>query len=126
MNIAQQLHLNGSRNNTDLPLATVSVDDGTNSCTFLAIKLRDMFLDQLKNEELQLSWTDMTRSAEKVIKEFPREIYAFRDPTKTYDASEVIKILTSTKLLSKEYELSEECISGSCVFSGLGRSELSS
>jgi len=43
MHIAQQLHLSGSRDNTDLSLATVSIDDGTISCTFLAIKLCDMF-----------------------------------------------------------------------------------
>lgn len=125
MNIAQQLQINGSRHDTDLSLDQVFINDGTNSCTFLAVKLCDMFLDQHKNGELRLSWADMTSTAEEVIKEFPRKIHAFRDTSKTYDASEVMTILASNKMLSNEYELSEECISGSDVFSEFGRSELS-
>lgn len=124
VNIAQQLQINGSRHNPDLSLSQVFIDDGTNSCTFLAVKLCDMFLDQHKNGELHLSWTDMSRTADKVIREFPRKIHALRDTSKTYDASEVMTILASNRMLSKEYELSEECISGSGVFSESGRSEL--
>ena len=125
MNIAQELQINGSRHDTDLSLDQVFINDGSNSCTFLAVKLCDMFLDQHKNGELRLSWTDMTRTAEEVIKEFPRKIHAFRDTSKTYDASEVTTILASNRMLSNEYELSDECISGSGVFSEFGRSELS-
>lgn len=36
MNIAQQLQINGSRHDTDLSLDQVFINDGTNSCTFLA------------------------------------------------------------------------------------------
>ena len=102
MNIAQQLQISGSRHDTDLSLDQVFINDGTNSCTFLAVKLCDMFLNQHKNRQLRLPWTDMTSTAEEVIKEFPRKIHAFRDTSKTYDASEVMTILASNKMLSND------------------------
>ena len=102
MNIAQQLQINGSRHDTDLSLDQVFINNGTNSCTFLAVKLCDMFLNQHKNRQLRLLWTDMTSTAEEVIKEFPRKIHAFRDTSKTYDASEVMTILASNKMLSND------------------------
>ena len=66
----------------------------------------------------------MTELAEDVIKEFPEKVNEFRDPSKTYDTSEAKTILETNWHLSQQYELCEEFVSNSPVFSEAGIREL--
>ena len=66
----------------------------------------------------------LARLAEDIITELQRKINGLRDSSETYDPSEANAILASNGLLSRQYDLSEECVSGSGVFSESGRNEL--
>ena len=61
---------------------------------------------------------------EDAIINLPRQINKLRNIDKYYDVSEAKVILKDLKLLSSNYELSEECISSSNVFLDAGRTEL--
>jgi hypothetical protein len=64
--------------------------------------------------------------ADNIIRNFPRSINHLRNPSKTYDISEARVILESNNLLSKKYQLTEECVSGNGFCSAIGRNELCS
>ena len=98
-------------------------NDGTNACAFLALRVCDIFLQNVK-EGSCLSWDDLVGIGEETITTFPAKINAFRDVSETYDVASAKAILTSNNLLHAKYELSEECISNNGVFTELGRREL--
>ena len=99
-------------------------NDGTNACTFLAIKIGDAVLDAVSKVEINLSPENMAKLAEEVIISFPSKINSQRDSSKKYDPSEAKQILEANELLATKYDLSEECISANAVFSEAGRKEL--
>ena len=98
-------------------------NDATNACVFLALRVCDIFLQNVR-EDRSLTWDDVVGIAEETITTFPVKINALRDVAETYDVSNAKDILTSDSLLNVDYELSEECISGDGVFTELGRKEL--
>lgn len=76
------------------------------------------------NEKRAVQWDDVKQIAEDAIINLPRQINKHRNIDEYYDVSEAKVILKKLKLLFSNYELSEECISSSTVFSGAGRTEL--
>ena len=98
-------------------------NDATNACVFLALRVCDIFLQNVR-EDRSLTWDDVVGIAEETITTFSVKINALRDVAETYDVSNAKDILTSNSLLNVDYELSEECISGDGVFTELGRKEL--
>ena len=104
--------------------AQAPLDDGTNGCSFIAIAVCDTLLNKFINEDQCLSWNDVAGTAENIIMKLPRKLNDFRDSSQIYGASEAKSILQSNGLLTQQYDLSEECISGSGVFSEAGRKEI--
>ena len=84
-------------------------NDATNACVFLALRVCDIFLQNVR-EDHSLTWDDVVGIAEETITTFPVKINALRDVAETYDVSNAKDILTSDSLLNVDYELSEECI----------------
>ena len=75
-------------------------------------------------EKSDVQWDDVKKIAERVIINLPRQINKHRKCDQYYDASEAKEKLKELKLLSSDYELSEECVSSNTVFSDDGRIEL--
>lgn len=67
----------------------------------------------------------ITKMAELVINDFPRQFNMVRDPDKMYDAQEAYQILQKAGVANKAYDLTEEIISSSCVYSKSGEELLS-
>ena len=104
---------------------SLRVNDGTNACTFLAIAMCDALLDcQRPNSDRNESLTHLTELAEDLIKTLPKKINCLRNISEKYELSKAKDILESNGMLSTKYQLSEECVSGSGVFSESGRNEL--
>ena len=103
-------------------------NDGTNACTFLVLAICDSLLATIRGKDSQshLPWSEIATLAEDIIKDFPTKINHLRDPSETYELSEAKVILESNNLLSKKYQLTEECISGHGFLSEIGRNELCS
>ncbi len=103
-------------------------NDGTNACTFLALAICDSLLALLQGKDSQshLSWMEIATLADHIIKHFPTKINHLRNSSETYDLSEARVILESNNLLSKKYQLIEECVSGNGFLSAIGRNELCS
>ncbi len=103
-------------------------NDGTNACTFLALAICDSLLAILQGKDSQshLSWMEIATLADHIIKPFPTKINHLRNSAETYDLSEARVILESNNLLSKKYQLIEECVSGNGFLSAIGRNELCS
>ena len=57
------------------------------------------------------------KTAELVINDFPRYFNMVRDPDKMYDSLELYQILHKAGVVNKAYDLTDEIISSSCVFS---------
>ena len=66
----------------------------------------------------------MAGTAENIIRKLPRKIGKLRDSSQTYGACEAKHILETNGLLGQQYDFSEECVSGSGVFSGARRDEI--
>ncbi|CAH3133603.1 unnamed protein product, partial [Porites lobata] len=98
-------------------------DDGTNCCAFLALTICDRFLNEV-NEKSDVQWDDVKQIAEDTIINLPRMINEHRKFDQYYDVSEAKLKLKELKILSSDYELSDECISSNTVFSDNGRTEL--
>lgn len=75
-------------------------------------------------EKSDVQWDDVKEMAEHVIVNLPRLVNQHRRIDQHYEAPEAKVKLKELKLLSSDYELSEECISSSTVFSDHGRTEL--
>ena len=58
------------------------------------------------------------------MNELPRKINKLRDSCKKYDPLQAKAILKSNGLLFKQFKLSKECLSGSNMFSKMGKSEV--
>ena len=67
---------------------------------------------------------NVTQIAKDVMVDLPRMINKHRKFDQYYDTSKAKVKLKELKILSSNYELSEECISSSTVFSDDGRTEL--
>ena len=107
---------------------TRSENDGTNACTFLALAICDSLLATLQGKDSQshLSWIEIATIADDIIKNFPTKIKHLRNSTETYDLCEAKVILESNNQLSKNYQITEECVSGYGFLSEIGRNELCS
>ena len=123
--LAHRLHVESSTTCRELE-TQAPLDDGTNACSFVAIATCDAFLDKCQNvnEDQCLSWNDLAATAENIMMKLPRKINELRDSSQIYGPSEAKRILESNGLLRQQYDLSEECVSGSGVFSEAGRNEI--
>ena len=74
--------------------------------------------------KIDVQWDNVKEIAEDVIVNLPRQINKHRKCDQYYDASEAKVILKGLKLLSSDYELSEECISSNTVFSEDGKQKM--
>lgn len=101
---------------------------GTNACTFLALAICDSLFATLQGEDSQSyqSWSEIARLADHIIKDFPTKIDQLRNASETYKLSEAKVMLESNNLLSKKYQLTEECVSGCGYLTEIGRNELCS
>ena len=95
-------------------------NDGTNACSFLAMKIADVVL----NASIADAFSPLLPEiAEEVIWQLPFSINSQRDVTHLYDAQETYQLLNRLGLLQSEYDLSEE-LSSVPAFSTAGRQEL--
>ena len=69
--------------------------------------MMDFFLEKLESIK------------EETIKTLPAKSNSVRNSSETYDSVEVKDILSSNNLLQGNYQLSEECVSNSSVFTKL-------
>ncbi|PIK47545.1 hypothetical protein BSL78_15597 [Apostichopus japonicus] len=95
----------------------VPLNDGTNACTFLALKFAELMLTNN-----QSSWEEMKIMAERVIQEFPEKINQVRDEAVGYEVEEAYFLMLLENLIA-EHNLSSCCL-GHRVFSKEGRKEL--
>ncbi|PFX14495.1 hypothetical protein AWC38_SpisGene21338 [Stylophora pistillata] len=79
---------------------------------------------QVNEKKRDVQWDNVNEIAEDVIINLPRQINKHRNRDQYYDVSEAKVILQELKLLSSDYELSEECLSSNSVFSDGGKIEL--
>ena len=98
-------------------------NDGTNCCAFLALSICDRLLqDGIFHEEPQ--WEHVRKVIEEIICLFPLRVNEYREIDRFYDIAEAYTILSRNHLLDKNYDLSEECVSGNKTFSPEGRQEM--
>jgi serine/threonine protein kinase len=123
--ISQQAVINAGQ---DLAHENRPENDGTNACTFLALAICDSLFATLRGEYSQScqSWSEIARLADHIIEEFPTKINQLRNASETYELSEAKVMLESNNLLSKKYQLTEECVSGCGYLTEIGRNELCS
>ena len=99
------------------------LDDATNCCAFLSIGIWNRLLNSDKPQNQQ-TWEMVREVVENVICQLPSSVNEHRDVSSFYDVEEAYGIMSSKGLLHRQYEFSEECVSGNKVFSCAGRYEL--
>ena len=89
-------------------------NDGTNSCSLLAVVIADRILKQeikLPNSEGGGdAWLEVVNMIDDVILEAPSQFNAFRSTAKFYDALEAYSILEKAAILKSKYEMFEELL----------------
>ena len=94
--------------------------DAANSCVFLCLKIADKILSDTNF----LSWNDLVRVSESVIRTPPTVINDFRDISLRYDVLETYAIMKSNNCLSSLYEFTEEIPFPFGVFTLEGKEKL--
>lgn len=94
-------------------------NNAVNACAFISVTLAHLLLSDTElTNILQHAMQDkIIETAEQVINDFPRYFNMLRDPDRMYDAQEACQILEKFGVINKLYDLTEEIISSSCVFS---------
>jgi hypothetical protein len=97
-------------------------NNAVNTCAFISVTLAHLLLSDTElTNILQHAMQDkIIETAEQVINNFPRYFNMLRDPDRMYDAQEACQILQKAGVINKLYDLTEEIISSSCVFSTNG------
>ena len=72
-------------------------NDGTNCCTFLALKICESW--SFQNITAKQDWGNFNKKMETILKDFPSKINSYRDVGKHYDVTESIKILSKNALM---------------------------
>ena len=90
----------------------------------MALKVCDVFTKNNSQDDDGLFLEKLESIKEETIKTLPAKSNSVRNSSETYDPVEVKDILSSNNLLKGNYQLSEECVSNSSVFTELGRQEI--
>ena len=98
-------------------------NNAVNACAFISVSLAHLLLcDTELTNILQHAMQDkIIKTTELVINDFPRYFNMVRDPERMYDAQEAYQILKKAGVVNKAYDLTEEIISSSCVYSTNGK-----
>ena len=97
-------------------------NNAVNACAFISVTLGHLLLSDTELTHIsQHPMEDkIIETAQQVINDFPRYLNMLRDPDRMYDAQEACQILQKAAVVNKLYDLTEEIISSSCVFSTNG------
>lgn len=97
-------------------------DNAINACSFICVTLGHLLLSDSEYIMATVSATQakIVEVAERSIRDFPRYFNAYRNPEQRYDAQEAYNILQTVGIVN-EYDLTEESISSSCVYSKNGK-----
>ena len=96
------------------------IGDATNSCVFLCLKIADRIL----SDTTVLSWNDLVRISESVIRTLPKVINEFRDISPRYDVLEAYSLMKSNNCISSLYQFTEEIPYPFGVFTQEGKEKL--
>ena len=108
--LAQGFAANGGVLDQDLELVqdlkkNASALDGTNSCSFLTMKIIDNLYTT--NSEAFRNATTLKNTIEKIITTFPTEVNRLRDISKHFSVDEAYEILHAQQLLLRRYNFKE-------------------
>lgn len=117
-NIAAQIQ-DGTTNRTDATV-NASLNDGTNACSFLCIKIAD----EIFANETTSTWEEIASVSETVITTLPQAINNSRNVALNYDVLEAYRVLKSNGCLTSLYQFSEELPDSCGVFSDEGKAKL--
>ena len=104
----------------------VSIDnDGTNSCTFLAVLLADVLISDGEELPTQIDeWEELAQKVSVIIMKAPRKFNHLRDINRKYDVLEAYGRLRDGKLTKPGYEFTEEILTANRMYSPEGRRAL--
>ena len=113
-------HLNAF---TKILLVEFASNNAVNACAFISVTLAYLLLSdtELTNILQHAVQDKIIKTAELVINDFPRYFNMVRYPDKMYDAQEAYQILHKAGVVNETYDLTEEIISSTCVFSKNGK-----
>lgn len=100
-----------------------TVNDGTNCCSFLSLKICNLWLSCPNG--IKRGWKSFTKPVEGVINQFPVKINFYRDTGKYYEIDQSLTIMNKLSLLKNSVEISQ-LTRGAKVFSICGCKDISS
>ena len=109
-----------SKKEMDELYQSLLIGDATNSCVFLCLKIADRIL----SDTTVLSWNDLVRISESVIRTLPKVINEFRDISPRYDVLEAYSLMKSNNCISSLYQFTEEIPYPFGVFTQEGKEKL--
>ena len=110
-----------------LPVTSVIVGDATNSCSFLSVLVAERVLAERHDENLpSLSvaldeWQFFGENISDLLFTMPARFNRYRDIERMYDVHEAYSILRKANIVQGTYDLFEEIITSSPVFTKNGR-----
>ena len=114
-----------------IPMSNVVSGDATNSCSFLSVLIAGRILEERRDDDLPSinaaldEWQFFCENVNNLILTMPDRFNRYRDINRMYDVHEAYSILHKANIIKESYELFEEIIASSKVFTKKGRSSLS-
>lgn len=114
-----------------IPMSNVVSGDATNSCSFLSVLIAGRILEERRDDDLPSinaaldEWQFFCENVNDMILTMPHRFNRYRDINRMYDVHEAYTILHKANIIKESYELFEEIIASSKVFTKKGRSSLS-
>ena len=114
-----------------IPMSNVVSGDATNSSSFLSVLIAGRILEERRDDDLPSinaaldEWQFFCENVNNLILTMPDRFNRYRDINRMYDVHEAYTILHKANTIKESYELFEEIIASSKLFTKKGRSSLS-
>ena len=114
-----------------IPMSNVVSGDATNSSSFLSVLIAGRILEERRDDDLPSinaaldEWQFFCENVNNLILAMPDHLNRYRDINRMYDVHEAYTILHKANTIKESYELFEEIIASSKLFTKKGRSSLS-
>ena len=113
-----------------IPMSNVISEDATNSCSFLSVLIAERILEERRDDNLPNlnaaldEWQVFCENVNNLLLTMPNRFNCYRDINRMYDVHEAYTILRKANIVKGSYDLFEEIIASSRVFTKKGRGSL--